>query len=148
MEEFDGYDLSFERMILAADARLGRELYDVRASQRKRIQKSASVNATLIDEGILPGEGGMDVAENVDVPFRAILNAVAGSSCCEPPNLTIATGWKEAAAWCRLTIREHVEKAQRLATDNPPARSALSREDTILLMDHVRACQNLLDCQE
>ena len=41
MDEHDGYDLSFERMMLASDARLGRELYQLREKQGAAVAQAA-----------------------------------------------------------------------------------------------------------
>ena len=141
MQGYDGHDLSFERMILAADARLGRDLYHLRCQQGAAVAKAAQENAKMIQEGTITDDS---VVENENIPFRAILHAVAGSTCTQAPNLTITTGWREASEWVKATIADHIKKAQRQAQATPPARSQLSREQTLALMDHVIAVQNLL----
>ena len=140
MDEHDGYDLSFERMMLASDARLGRELYQLREKQGAAVAQAAKENAKMIEEGTITD----GVVEKEDIPFRAILHAVAGSTCCEAPNLTLASDWKEASEWCKRTITEHVKKMQRVSQQNPPARSQLSREQTVQVMDHIESLQTLL----
>lgn len=134
----DGYDYSFEYMVLAADRRLGRELGEVRRKQLADLCVARKKHEKMLDEN-LPG-----VNVNPNAPFHAVLGAVAGATSQPRPNFMYTDDIGESTKWCRDAILSHVKHAQALSQKKAPARMPLNREQALQLMQHIEACADLL----
>ena len=138
----DGYDLGFCHMLLAADERMRRDL----CGERQR-QKAAMIERQQKKEQLLQKNGFANFSEDAEIPLTAMVDTLQTITGTELPPVTGRSTDAEAEEWCRTAIRTYTHSL----ISNPPvetssgARSTLSRDETLLLMDHVRACSALLD---
>ena len=137
----DGYDLSFCHMLLAADARAGRDYCHQRQHQCARMQQDMTRKRKLLEKN-----GFDDFSEEADVPLDAVITTVCAITNCER-KISGRSTWDQAKLWCEDVLAEYAknEQARAQRTQYVPARSPLTREQTLALMDHIGACDKLLN---
>ena len=136
----DGYDLGFHHMLLAADERMRRDCARERQRQKLKLHEAKEKKAKMLKGNVFD-----NFSEDAEIPLTGIVQTIS-SITKTAAVINARSTYDDAAAWCATAIKDHVTSFERSEHKEPtPARSALNRDETLELMQHVQACQRLLN---